>query len=205
MTETKKLNPWLKVALEFGPLLVFFAVFSKFKDHTVSIGGVDYGGFVIATAVFVPLLVLATVVQWRLTGKLSAMQIATLVLVVVFGGLSVWLNDPTFFKMKPTLIYLLFAGALGVGLLRGKPWLELVMGEALPMRHEGWMILTKRFTLLFLALAVANEVIWRTLSEQAWVNFKTFGLTAILFLFVLSQNGVITRYGIEKDDDAPKA
>ena len=204
MTEVKKLNPWLKVALEFGPLLVFFAVFSKFKDHTVHIGATDYGGFVIATAVFVPLLVLATAVQWRLTGKLSAMQIATLVLVVVFGGLSVWLNDPTFFKMKPTLIYLLFAGALGVGLLRGKPWLELVMGEALPMRREGWMILTKRFTALFLALAVANEVIWRTMSEQAWVNFKTFGLTAILFLFVLSQNGVITRYGIEKDDDAPK-
>lgn len=197
----KKINPWLKAGLEFGPLVAFFAAFVRLKGESFVIHGVSYSGFVVATALFVPLMVITTGVLWRLTGRLAPMQVATLVLVVVFGGLSIWFNDPKFFKMKPMLIYLLFAGLLGFGLLRGKPWLQLVMEEALPMRHEGWMILTKRLALFFLGLAVANEVIWRTMSDQAWVNFKTFGLTAAMFAFFIAQGGLIQRYGIEKPKD----
>lgn len=191
----------LKAALEYGPLLVFFAAFYLFKERAVTVAGTEYSGFIVATAIFVPVLVAAMAVQYAITRHLSVMQIVTLVLVLAFGGLTVWLNDPTFFKMKPTLIYILFAGALGVGLMRGKPWLQAVMGEVLPMTHEGWMILTRRFTALFLGLALANEIVWRTMSDAVWVNFKTFGLTAIMFIFIMTQSGVISRHGIDKDED----
>jgi intracellular septation protein len=195
----KKINPWVKLALEMGPVLAFFLAFGRFKDMKVMIGGTEYGGFILATATFVPLLILSTLVLWRLTGRLSVMQIATLVIVLVFGGLSVWFNDPRFFKMKPTLIYLLFAGVLGFGLTRGKSYLALVMDEAMPLQHEGWMILTRRLVGFFAALAVVNEVIWRTMSDQAWVNFKTFGLSAAIFVFFMAQGGVLKRYGTDEE------
>ena len=200
----KKINPWLKAGLEFGPLLAFFVAFGRMKEATFHIGNTDYSGFVVATALFIPLMVVTTLALWRLTGRLAPMQIATLVLVVGFGGLSIWFNDPRFFKMKPTLIYLIFAGLLGFGLLRGKPWLQLVMDEAIPMQPEGWLILTKRLALFFLGLAVANELIWRNMSDQAWVNFKTFGLTAAMFAFFMAQSRLFARYGYERpkaDDD----
>ncbi|MFB2530816.1 inner membrane-spanning protein YciB [Paracoccus sp. p4-l81] len=194
----RPIHPLMKTVLEFGPLLVFFVLFLLWRDTSFTVAGRSYGGFIAATAVFVPVLALATLLQWRITGHLSAMQIATLVLVVVFGGLSVWLNDPRFFKLKPTLIYLLFAAILGFGLMRGKAWLALVMSEALPMREPGWTILTRRMIGLFLGLAVANEVIWRSQSDTFWVNFKTFGLPAIMFIFLLLQARLFSTYGIEK-------
>lgn len=192
----RKINPWLKLALELGPVIAFFVAFTRLKDQTVRIGETEYGGFILATAGFVPLMIATTLILWRLTGRLSPMQIATLALVVVFGGLSVWFNDERFFKAKPTLIYLLFAGLLGFGLLKGKSYLALVMDEVMPLEHEGWMILTRRLAAFFAGLAVVNEVVWRTMSDQAWVNFKTFGLTAAIFLFFLSQSGVFKRYEI---------
>jgi intracellular septation protein len=173
----------------------------KLKDQVFTVLGTEYSGFILMTALFIPLMILTTGILWALTGKLSKMQIATVVLVVVFGGLSVWLQDERFFKMKPTMIYLLFGGALGFGLLRGQSYLKLVMEEALPLQPEGWMILTRRLTAFFFALAVANEAVWRLMSTEAWVNFKTFGLTAALFLFFMTQGGVLTRYGIEEDKD----
>lgn len=195
----KKLNPGVKLALELGPIALFFAGYVKLKDQVFTIGGTEYDGFIVVTALFIPLMVVTTGILWALTGKLSKMQIATVVLVVLFGGLSVWLNDERFFKMKPTMIYLLFGGVLGFGLLRGQSYLRVVMEEALPMQAEGWMILTRRLTAFFLALAVANEVVWRTMSTEAWVNFKTFGLTAALFLFFMTQGGVLSRYAIEEE------
>ena len=201
MSEPKKLHPGVKLGLELGPIALFFAGYVYLKDRVFSIGGTEYDGFIVVTALFIPLMVLTTGILWWLTGKLSKMQIATVVLVVLFGGLSVWLNDERFFKMKPTMIYLLFGGILGFGLLRGQSYLRVVMEEALPMQDEGWMILTRRLCAFFFGLAVLNEAIWRTMSTEAWVNFKTFGLTAALFLFFMTQGGVLSRYGIEKDRD----
>lgn len=198
--EERRLNPWLKFGLELGPVIAFFAAFSLFKDRTVTLGGTEYHGFILATALFVPLLVASTLVLWRLTGRLSPMQIATLVLVIVFGGLSIWLNDERFFKVKPTLIYLLFAGILGWGLLRGRSYLAFAMEGMVPLRPEGWMILTRRVTALFLGLAVANEVIWRTMSDGTWVSFKTFGLPAAIFAFFMAQGRLMERYSLERDD-----
>lgn len=191
-----KVSPWLKAALEYGPLVLFFVIYTRLKGETVVLGGTAYSGFIVATLVFVPLTVLTTLALWRLTGKLSVMQVVTVVLLVVFGGLSVWLNDPRFFKMKPTLIYLLFSGVLATGLILRRNWLELVMGEALPMRPEGWRILSGRLALLFAGLAVLNEVVWRMMSESAWVNFKIFGMTAIMIAFFMAQGGLIRRHAI---------
>ena len=196
----KTINPMLKSALEFGPIILFFIGYLRLRDQVFTIGGTDYDGFIIVTAAFVPLLALTTFILWRLTGHLSKMQLATVVLVAVFGGLSVWLNDDRFFKMKPTMIYVLFGSILGFGLLRGKSYLKFVMEEALPLQDEGWMILTRRLTAFFIGLAVLNEVIWRTQSTDTWVYFKTFGLTAAVFVFFMTQAGVFTKYGIEEDE-----
>lgn len=197
--DEKQTGKW-KLALEYGPLLIFFVAFLMLRDRTVLLFGQEYSGFIVATLIFIPALILSTLGLWKLTGKLSPMQIATLVLVLVFGGLSVWLNDPRFFKMKPTIIYLLFAGILGYALWRRKNWLEAVLSEALPMRAEGWRKLTLRMALMFLALAVANEVVWRTMSETNWVYFKTFGLPLLLFIFLLGNAGLFKEYGIERKD-----
>lgn len=195
----KKLNPAVKLALEIGPVILFFIGYLQVRDRSFTIGGTDYDGFIIVTALFVPLILLSTGLLWWLTGKLSKMQIVTAVLVVVFGGLSVWLNDDRFFKMKPTMIYTLFAGVLGFGLLRGESYLRHVMEEVMPLEREGWMKLTRRLTLFFAALAVTNEIVWRTMSTDAWVNFKTFGLTAAVFAFFMSQGKLFQKYGIERD------
>lgn len=200
MSDKKKINPLLKMGLELGPIVAFFAAYLKLREETFLIGGIEYEGFILVTAGFIPLMILSTGILWRLTGHLSKMQIATLVLVVIFGGLSVWLNDDRFFKMKPTMIYLLFGGALGVGLLRGQSYLRYVMEEMVPLTHEGWMILTKRLTAFFLGLAVLNEVIWRTQSTDIWVYFKTFGLTAAVFAFFMTQGGVLQKYALEDDE-----
>ncbi len=200
MTEPKKINPFVKLLLDIGPLVVFFIAYGRLKDQTFAYQGTEYSGFIVVTALFVPLLALTTFILYRLSGKISVMQIMTLLIVMVFGGLSVWFNDERFFKMKPTMIYLLFAGMLGFGLMRGQSYLQLVMDEAMPLKHEGWMILTKRITLFFLALAVTNEVVWRTMSTDAWVNFKVFGLTAAVFVFFMTQGKLMQKYAVEEDE-----
>ena len=197
----KKINPVLKLLLEFGPILLFFIGFSKYKDQVFTFAGTDYSGFIVMTAAFVPVLIATTGILWALTGKLAKMQVATVILVVIFGGLSVYFNDERFFKTKPTIIYLLFAAILGFGLLRGQSYLKFVMDEALPLQSAGWMILTRRVCAFFAALAVANEVVWRNFSTEIWVDFKTFGLTAALFLFFMTQARLFERYSIK---DTPK-
>ena len=123
----------------------------------------------------------------------------TLVLVVVFGGLTIWFNDGRFFKMKPTMIYLLFGGVLGFGLLRGTSYLRFAMEELMPLQDEGWMKLTRRITLFFFALAAANEFVWRTMSTDAWVNFKTFGLPVAIFAFFMTQGRLFSDYAINDE------
>ncbi|MCB1335079.1 MAG: septation protein IspZ [Roseivivax sp.] len=196
----KPINPYIRSALEYGPVIAFFAAYLWLKDRSFVIGGTEYDGFIVVTAGFIPLMVLATGVLWALTGTLSRMQVVTVILIVVFGGLSVWLNDDRFFKMKPTLIYLIFGGMLGIGLLRGKSYLRYVMEGAVPLAEQGWMILTRRVTALFFGLAVLNEVIWRTMSTETWVYFKTFGLTAAVFIFFMTQSRVFTEYALDKRD-----
>ncbi len=197
----KQINPALKQVLELGPPLLFFVAYLYVRDETYTIGGVDYDGFIIAAAAFVPILLVSIAVLWKLTGKLSRMQIFTAFMVVVFGGLTVWFNDERFFKMKTTIVYGLFAGILGIGLLQGRSYLEWVMGEFLPMLREGWMILTRRLTAFFGALAVGNEIVWRTMSTDAWVKIETFGFPLLLFVFLWSQIMALQKYLIEE----PKA
>ena len=199
--DERKANPTVKAVLEFGPILGFFIAYLWLKDRVFTIAGTEYDGFIVVTAGFIPIFLLCMGLLWRLTGHLSKMQVVTAVLIVVFGGLSVWFNDPKFFKMKPTIIYILFGGALGIGLLQGRSYLQYVMDGVMPLTDEGWMILTRRITLFFLALAVLNELIWRTMSEETWVYFKTFGLTAAIFLFFMFQGKLFNEHGTDKEED----
>ena len=183
----RSIHPGLKSALEFGPLILFFGGYMVIRDQTFIIGSTEYAGFVVMSAVFIPLLLISSAISWKLTGELSKMQVVTAVLVVVFGGLTVWFNDERFFKIKPTIIYLLFGAILGFGLLRGRSFLEYAMGGELNMREEGWMIMTRRAVAFCLALAVANEVVWRMMSTDFWVTFKSFGVPGLTMLFFVSQ------------------
>lgn len=197
----KKINPVLKQVLELGPTLVFFLIYMRIKDETYNLGGIEYSGFIVAALILVPLLLASIFALWLLTGSLSRMQIFVAVMVVFFGGLTAWFNDERFFKMKTTIVYGTFAVILGVGLLRGKSLLQWVMAEALPMKPEGWMILTRRLMLMFATLAVANEVIWRTQSTELWVKLETFAMPAALFLFLMVQFMMLQRYVIEEPKD----
>ena len=196
------INPWLKNALELGPPLLFFVAYMRFQEAEITLGGTVYDGFILVTAGFVPLLLLCTAILWKLTGKVSRIQIFTAVLVVFFGGLTVWFNDERFFKMKTTLVYGFFALILGIGLLRGQSWLKFLMGELLPMADEGWMILTTRIAGAFALMAVANEAVWRTQSTEFWVTFETFGLPIFLFAVFMSQAKLIERHSLIEDDAA---
>ena len=196
----KKINPILKQVLELGPTLIFFVVYMWIKDDSFDIGGTSYSGFIVAALVLVPVLLASIAALWWLTGTLSRMQIFVAVMVVFFGGLTAWFNDERFFKMKTTIVYGSFALILGAGLLRGVSLLQWVMAEALPMKPEGWMILTRRLALMFAALAIANEVIWRTQTTELWVKLETFAMPAALFLFLMAQFAVLQRYM----DDPPK-
>ncbi|MFP5508190.1 MAG: inner membrane-spanning protein YciB [Paracoccaceae bacterium] len=196
----KTINPLVKTALELGPVIAFFVAYIALKDRVFTINGTEYGGFIVATAALVPLLLISTGLLWKLTGRLSRMQIMTMVLVVIFGGLTVWLNDERFLKIKPTIVYLVFAGLLGAGLLRGRSYLQYVMEEMIPMTEAGWMILTRRLTAFFVALALSNEIVWRFMSTEAWVYFETFVLTAAVFVFFITQGKLFETHAIKTDE-----
>jgi intracellular septation protein len=197
----RKINPILKQVLELGPTIVFFLIYMRIKDETYTFGGTEYSGFIVAALILVPLLLAAIFALWLLTGTISRMQIFVGIMVVVFGGLTAWFNDERFFKMKTTIVYGVFALILGMGLLRGKSLLQWVMAEALPMKAEGWMILTRRLALMFAALAIANEVIWRTQTTELWVKLETFAMPAALFVFLMVQFMMLQRYMIEEPED----
>ena len=195
----RKINPILKQALELGPTILFFLVYMRIKDDTYSLAGTEYSGFIVAALILVPLLLASTFTLWLLTGTISRMQIFVAVMVIFFGGLTAWFNDERFFKMKTTIVYGTFAVILGIGLVRGTSLLQWVMAEALPMKPEGWMILTRRLTVMFAALAVANEIIWRTQSTELWVKLETFAMPAALFLFLMGNFMALQRYMIEPE------
>ncbi|WP_304616938.1 inner membrane-spanning protein YciB [Paracoccus sp. (in: a-proteobacteria)] len=189
-------KPWVKTVLEFGPLILFFTVFMLYRDQNVVLLGREYGGFVLATLAFVPVMIVALLILWRLTGRLAPMQVATLILVTVFGGLTLWLNDPRFLKIKPTIVFSLFAGILATGLFLRRNWLGAVLSEALPMTPEGWRILTIRMALFFAAMAIGNEIVWRTMSETTWVWFETFGQPILIFVFLMGNAGLFKAHAL---------
>jgi intracellular septation protein len=202
MANKREINPILNQVLELGPTVAFFVLYIRIKEDTFTIGGTEYSGFIVAAVIFVPILLAAMATLWALTGKLSRMQVFTAFMVIFFGGLTAWFNDERFFKMKTTIVYGLLSVILGIGLVRGRSYLEFVMADMLPMQHEGWMILTKRLTLAFLTLAVANEFIWRTMSTDAWVKIETFGFPIALMAFLFWQFAQLQHYVIEDNEDA---
>ncbi|MEL7299091.1 MAG: inner membrane-spanning protein YciB [Pseudomonadota bacterium] len=199
MAETKEINSMTKLVLELGPPVAFFVIYLRIQDEIFTFGGTEYSGFIVATVIFVPILLAAMGLLWMLTGKLSRMQIFTAFMVIFFGALTAYFNDERFFKMKTTLVYGFFAVMLGIGLIKRKSFLAYVMAEMMPMTDEGWMILTRRLTLAFAALAVANEIIWRTMSTETWVAIETFGFPIALFVFLWWQIMALQSHVIEDD------
>ena len=197
----RDINPILKQVLELGPTVVFFIIYTKIKENTYTFGGVDYSGFIVATLIFVPILLAAMGVLWFLTGKLSRMQMFTAFMVIFFGGLTAYFNDERFFKAKTSIVYGSIAAILTFGLWRGQSYLEWVMGETLPMEMEGWMILTKRVALIFAGFAVANEIIWRTMSTDTWVKLETFAFPVVMMVLIGLQFMALQKFLIEPEED----
>lgn len=197
------MNMVLKQVLELGPTLAFFLIYLQIKERSFTIVGTQYSGFIVATFIFVPILLASMAVLWWLTGTLSRMQLFTAFMVIFFGGLTAYFNDERFFKMKTTIVYSCMAVILGIGLLQGRSYLEWVIGSFLPMKQEGWIKLTRRLALMFLALAIANEMIWRTQTTELWVKLETFGMPAALFVFLWVQIILLQRFVI--DETPPKS
>jgi intracellular septation protein len=187
MAEKKTLNPTLKLVLDIGPLVLFFAANAKF-------------GIFAATGAFMAAVLIALAVAYALTRHIAIMPLVTAVIVLVFGGLTLVLHDELFIKLKPTIIYLLFGGTLLIGLALGKPLLGLLFESVFHLSEEGWRKLTWRWALFFLALAVVNEIVWRTQTTDFWVSFKLFGVVPLTFLFGALQYPLLTKYSIEKKD-----
>jgi intracellular septation protein len=190
--ETEAIEPapsvLLKLAIELGPLLVFFG--------TNAAAGI-YAG----TAAFMAATIVSLVVAWFAYHKVPIMPLVSGVIVLVFGGLTLYLRDETFIKLKPTIVYTLFAVLLGAGLVWKKPVLELLFGAAFTLTEEGWRKLTLRWALFFAVMAVVNELVWRNVSTNTWVSFKAFGFLPLTFLFAVLQVPLMQRHGIEPADE----
>ena len=194
MTDPKPLSPLAKQGLEFGPLLVFLAIYLWLRDQTVTVGGTEYAAFVVAVVAFVPLQIVSALVLRHLTGRMSRMQMVTLGLVIVLGAATLLFNDERVFKMKSTFIFGLFGILLFIGSWRGQSWLAYVLDQALPISSEGWMILTRRMAWFFLAFAAMNEVVWRNFSTDVYVFWDTFGQMGVMFLFMMSNYKLVEQH-----------
>lgn len=181
-----ELRPQLiKMALEIGPLVVFFLVNAR-------------ADIFVGTAWFMAAMVLALILSWVLLKRIAVMPLVTGVLVLIFGGLTLYFHDETFIKLKPTIINAMFGGVLLGGLLFGQSLLRYVFGDVYKLKPKGWTILTWRWGLFFFALAVVNEVVWRTQSTDFWVAFKVWANMPITVLFAASQLPVLNRYAEER-------
>jgi len=202
----KEINPLLKLALELGPLGVFFFANARGEwlaerfPALATLGGPIFT----ATALFMVAMLISLAVSLALTRRLPIMPFVTAIVVVVFGGLTLWLQDDTFIKMKPTIVNVLFGAVLLGGLVFGKALLGYVFDSAFKLTDEGWTKLTFRWGLFFFALAILNEVVWRNFSTDFWVTFKVFGIMPLTVLFTLSQLPLLTRTQIKPDEaEAP--
>src|SRR6185295_9603574 len=202
-----QLNPWLKLALDMGPLILFFFANSRPALFTPFIGpllpeaaGGEKVGIFVATAVFMVAILASLAVSYALTRHLPVMAMVTAVVVVVFGTLTLVLHDDTFIKMKPTIIYVLFGGLLLGGLIFNKPLLAMVFDSVFDLTEEGWRKLTLRWAIFFLALALLNEIVWRTQTTDFWVSFKVFGVLPLTFIFAGLQYPLLQKYAAKEEE-----
>ena len=187
--QRKALNPALKFALELGPLVLFFAAYSKL-------------GIFAATGVLMASVLVTLAVSYAMLRRIPVMPLVTAVIVLIFGSLTLFFHDETLIKIKPTALYVLFAAALFAGLGLKKPLLKILFDGALHVTEEGWRQLTWRWAFFFLALAALNEIVWRTQTTDLWVKFKTFGFLPLTVLFALSQAPLMMRYESKEPDAA---
>src|SRR5262245_45618275 len=195
-----QLNPTLKLLLDLGPLVLFFlansrpALFLPLVSPILpaDIASGERTGIFVATAVFMVAIVIAFVVSYVLTRHLPVMPLVTAIIVLVFGSLTLVLHDELFIKLKPTIIYLLF----------GKPLLGVVFDSVFHLTDEGWRKLTLRWALFFFALAILNEIVWRTQTTDVWVSFKVFGVVPLTFLFGALQYPLLTKYAAPEAKEA---
>ena len=173
-----------KLFIDIGPLAIFFVFYTRSDLKSAILP------FMIAT-------VIAVIFSYIIEKKIPIMPTAGAFIILVFGGLSIYFDNEIFFKMKPTIINILFAAILYAGVIFNKPLLKYLLGTAIKLEDEGWDILTKRWVGFFIALAILNEIIWRTQSTDIWVNFKVFGILPITFLFTIFQFSIIKKYQIE--------
>ena len=173
-----------KLLIDIGPLAIFFVFYTRSDLKSAILP------FMIAT-------VIAVIFSYIIEKKIPIMPTAGAFIILVFGGMSIYFDNEIFFKMKPTIINILFAGILYAGIIFNKPLLKYLLGSAIKLQDEGWDILTKRWVGFFIALAILNEIIWRTQSTDIWVNFKVFGILPITFLFTIFQFSIIKKYQVE--------
>lgn len=182
--------PWLKPLVEYGPLAAFFIAYWRADLTTATIA------LMAATAV-------ALALSLFIVRKLPLMPLITALVVGLFGGLTLWLHDDTFIKMKPTIVQAVIGAILLGGLLTGRALLKPVLGAAWAMDEIGWRKLTFRFGLFFFAMAALNEIVWRTQSTDLWVNFKVFGIMGLTLVFALTQTPLLTRHKLP-DEPPPE-
>ncbi|MDR4305465.1 septation protein A [Chelatococcus sambhunathii] len=183
---TRAVHPLVKLALELGPLLVFFVANSR-------------GNLFVATGAFMAATVISLSLSWVLTRRLPVMPLVSGAVVLVFGGLTLALQDELFIKLKPTIVNLLFAGALFAGVAMNRPLLAIVFDQAFELTHAGWMKLSLRWAWFFVFLAVVNEIVWRTQSTDFWVAFKVWGIMPITMVFAMAQAPLLQRYSAAGD------
>jgi intracellular septation protein len=210
MSDKPQLNPWLKLALDLGPLLLFFYANAKPQvflpwlapiiPDAVATG--ERAGIFVGTAVFMVAILVALAVSYALTRRLPVMALVSAVVVVVFGALTLLLQNETFIKLKPTIIYALFAAVLFGGLLFRKPLLAMVFDQVFHLTDEGWRKLTIRWALFFVALGILNEIVWRTQSTDFWVAFKVFGVMPLTFIFAALQYPLMMKHDAGPKDEA---
>jgi len=176
----------LKLAIEIGPLVLFFLVNAK-------------AGIFAATQVFMVAIVISLALSYYLERRIAIMPLVTGVVVLVFGGLTIYLEDETFIKVKPTIVNSLFAFVLLGGLAFGKSFLSILFNEVFQLKPEGWRILTLRWGLFFIALAIINEIVWRNFSTDFWVSFKVFGIMPLTMTFAMAQFRVLSKYQVEQE------
>ena len=199
--DRKEVNPVLKLALELGPLVVFFFANARGEwliERFPALGALGEPIFV-ATGLFIVATLVSLALSLAITRRIPIMPLVTAIFVVAFGGLTLWLHDETFIKMKPTIVNTLFGIILLGGLAFGKALLGYVFDSAFKLTDEGWRILTLRWGLFFFVLAVLNEIVWRTMSTDMWVNFKVFGVMPITIVFGLFQLPLLNRYALPEE------